>query len=323
MLRVELKAEETLDDSDADKLAARMLDDSSYETLLAEECAVYRPDGTLLARLCKGRVPLPVCQAAYENLRHAAVKTENRGYASGLVSEAKPSRRLRSALVQLPGENLRRRYLKKDGTISKNGYADLVLSGIVGYFDRNTRFPFCRQTAFNQEFPEKFSAAVPFIRAVDAVFAAEVPDRYAAQKAVAEASSRDFLIADTAFSTVTVNKNWQTAVHKDKGDLAAGFGVLSVLRAGLYSGGLLVLPKYRVAFDLMTSDVLLYDVHEWHGNTPLCGERGAFERLSCVFYYRERIKFCGTAEQEAEFAKNREPGTPLLRARPGRPGEGP
>jgi hypothetical protein len=31
-------------------------------------------------------------------------------------------------------------------------------------------------------------------------------------------------------------------------------------------------------------DVLLADVHEWHGNTPLLGVPGGYQRISTVFY---------------------------------------
>jgi hypothetical protein len=46
---------------------------------------------------------------------------------------------------------------------------------------------------------------------------------------MAEQSSQDFIIKDTAFSTVTVNKNFRTAGHYDNGDLKEGFGNLGVI----------------------------------------------------------------------------------------------
>lgn len=50
-------------------------------------------------------------------------------------------------------------------------------------------------------------------------------------------------------------------------------------------------------------DVLLADVHEWHGNTPLVPTRWPYERISFVFYYRAKMLECGSAAEELERAK--------------------
>jgi hypothetical protein len=89
--------------------------------------------------------------------------------------------------------------------------------------------------------------------------------------------------------------------------LREGFGVLTVLHAGTYTGGHLVFPKYRVAVDLRTGGVLLADVHEAHGNTPLIGTPGSFVRLSLVCYYRAGMRACGSASEENARAKRLEP----------------
>lgn len=99
-------------------------------------------------------------------------------------------------------------------------------------------------------------SVLPLIHAVDDVFREELPKRYEAQRAIVEQTSPDWIIKGTNFTTVTVNENWQTAVHKDKGDSSEGFGVMSVIEAGEYSGGYLVFPKYRIAVDMRTRDVV-------------------------------------------------------------------
>ena len=104
---------------------------------------------------------------------------------------------------------------------------------------------------------------------------------------------------------MTVNKNWQTAVHQDAGDFPDGLGNLTVLEAGDYTGGYFCLPQYRVAVDVRNYDCLLADVHTWHGNTPIIpvkpGRR--FVRLSLVMYYRNDMIFCGSVEEELARAK--------------------
>jgi hypothetical protein len=77
----------------------------------------------------------------------------------------------------------------------------------------------------------------------------------------------------------------------------------------------LVFPQYRVAVDLGTRDVLLADVHEWHGNTPLVGAGGEYERVSCVFYYRTGMRHCRPPAEELEWARRRRPGERLRQTR--------
>jgi predicted 2-oxoglutarate/Fe(II)-dependent dioxygenase YbiX len=119
------------------------------------------------------------------------------------------------------------------------------------------------------------------------------------------------LIADTSFTTITVNQNFQTAVHTDQGDLKAGLSNILVLRAGDVQGGILVFPHYRAAVRLDTCDLLLFDSHHMHGNTPIFGKVGQFTRVSLVLYYRERMIDCGSAAEEMERAKRRQKGDRL------------
>lgn len=302
-----VRLEHELSDPDADALAATLLDERHYDIVLREDADVYKPNGEVLLKFRKGVLPAESAKAAYKSLR-AAASTDNRGMSGGVLSK-----KAKDDDISRPiGGKTQTRYrpIKEDGSVSKTSYAKAVHSGIVGYFDRYARIPYCRTTAYTLTKPERWVKAMPFIRAVDAVFASEAPDRYAAQKAMIAKTHPDFYIDGTAFTTITVNKNWQTAVHKDSGDYADGFGVLTVLRAGNYEGGYLVFPKYRVAVDIQSCDVLLADVHEWHGNTALKG-RGKFERISCVFYYRAKMYKCGSAVEELERAKNRKQGDPL------------
>jgi hypothetical protein len=280
-----------LTDAAAAALKAKFLDWRHYDTLLAgEDVDVYKPDGTPLLLLRHRALKEEVCRRAYPALRHAARPTQNRGVAAG------------------GGRSPRR---KRDGSQSKTAYAPGVESGIIGYFDRTAREPYCRTTAFTWEEVHEWRAAQPFIAAVNGVFAQAMPARHAAQMRAVRATRPEWVIGGTAFTTVTVNRNYRSATHKDKGDLPAGFGVLSVLRAGEYEGGHLVFPQYRVAVDLHPRDVLMADVHEWHGNTALVGEEGRYERISCVFYYRTNMRHCLSPSQERERAKRRRRGDPL------------
>lgn len=304
-----------LPDAQADALAGSLLDESSFDTLVREDEMVFKPNGELLLMYRKDVLPGNLCTNAYKVLRHAAHLSRNRGMASGEVKRAE----LEAASDGRPPDprdkvssKVRYRPVRQaDGRLSNTNHAVPVNSGIVGYFDRAARFPYCRQTAFTMDEADKFLKALPFIQAVSGEFETNVPDRFKAQMAFIGRTNADFVIPGTAFTTVTVNKNWQTAVHKDAGDLKQGSGVMAVLQAGTYEGAYLCFPKYRVAVDMRLGGVCFADVHEWHGNTPIVGKPGRFERISCVFYYRERMHECGSSLQEAERAKRRRRGAPL------------
>jgi hypothetical protein len=280
----------TLTDEDADALEGTYLDERHYDLLIGREDAdILRPDGSPLLVFRHKVLPAGACRRAFPALKPAAAPSSNRGAAAGG----------------------RTRTVKKDGTRSNTFASKPVLSGTIGYYDREARTPFCRRTEYTRRDVEGWALVQPFIREVNAVFRRELPERYEAQMAAVRRTPAEWVIPRTAFTTVTVNRNWATAVHKDKGDLKSGFGVMSVLAAGLYEGGYLVFPKYRVAVDIRTRDVLLADVHEWHGNTPIEGTEDEYDRISCVFYFRTGMRHCLPPAQELERAKRRRLGEPL------------
>lgn len=282
------------------------MDDSAYTRLIQDEdTKVLKPNGEPLLVFRRKVLSAKNCLAGYEALKDAAKITMTRGYAAGEIDE------LHRGNAVVEDNKLRWHPILADGTVSKTNYTKPVESGIVGFYPRFARTPYCRMTAFNMKTPEKFLAALPLIREIDKVFAKEVPDRYAAQMKLIKKTSKDFAIPGTAFTTITVNRNFQTAVHLDKGDLKEGFGVLTALRAGKFKGCYLCFPRFRVAVDMQTCDLLLADVHEYHGNTPLIGIAGAYERISLVLYYRSGMDDCGTAEQELKRVKSRKRGESL------------
>jgi hypothetical protein len=79
---------------------------------------------------------------------------------------------------------------------------------------------------------------------------------------------------------------WRTSLHVDKGDFRSGLGNLCCFSYGDYSGGEIMMPNYKIAFDLREGDVLFMDVHEPHCNNDITGEG----RISLICYAREQIK---------------------------------
>lgn len=304
-----IQAKEYLTEEEANALIGSFLDDTHYDTLVEEDCDVFKPDGSPLIIFRREVLPEKVCQIAYPAIREAAAISQNRGYAAGAIPEKVEDRKGNRVKLAAVMSGTRARPLKKDGTVSNTNYAQEVESGIIGYFDRNARFPYCRTTAYTMRQVEKWKKVLPLIQSVGEVFKKECPERYAAQMEIVKKTSPDFVIENSPFTTVTVNRNWRTAAHKDAGDLKEGFGVMCALRAGQpYKGCYLVFPRYRVAVNMRTRDLLLAEVHEVHGNSPIIGIENLYERISLVLYYREKMVNCGTADEEVDRAKNRKRG---------------
>lgn len=280
-----------------DYLMGSFLDETSFDELINFDCDVYDGSGMLLAKFRKNILPESKLYDCVENVRSAISKNDARGIASGKVI---PEKTLYNKGVK---ENFHLYGEKKDGTISKFKRGNLVYSSVIGYLDRSKMFNYCRKTAFTKNEFEKFENALPFIQEVDLYYSELVNDKWKIQKEYAKATHKNYIIKDTAFTTVTINKDFQTAVHKDAGDLKQGFGNLSCYKTKGCKGGYFVLPQWRIAFDLDNCDLLLVDVHQWHGNTPITKESEEDERISFVMYLRENITKCLAPSKELERVK--------------------
>jgi hypothetical protein len=175
-----------------------------------------------------------------------------------------------------------------------------VNTAIIGYFDKwapKQKKTFrlkqkkpdidVRETLFTNKYPEKFKQLFPYINQINTLYKQYLPDYY--KKQIKKANQIHYYkIADTAFTTVTININYQTTIHKDVGDDEEGFGNLTVIEHGKYTGGEICFPQYGIGVDLREGDILFMNVHEWHANLPMKFEKGA-ERMSVVCYLRKKI----------------------------------
>lgn len=270
------------------------IEDKDFDICLGEEDTfVTKPDGSCLCIFLKNAIPVDVNTQAWSVLHGYNEKTDNRGVAAGI--KARPLKKL-------------------DGTLSKQmkvprGWE--VISGVIGFFERSPRFPYCHPCGWVVNNPEKYKALIPLCEHVDGLFRAHLPDRWNAQKAIADTVHPAWRIGGTTFSTLTINKNFRTAAHLDAGDLPDGMSCISVITEGRYVGGKLAFPDFRVAADLKTGDLLIFDPHEWHGNTQIVPLTKKTQRCSIVYYMREKMCKCLSPEEELTQAKARKEGDPM------------
>jgi hypothetical protein len=179
-------------------------------------------------------------------------------------------------------------------------YANGVFSGIAGWFDRYPRIPYGRATSYTANHPDKFAMAYPFLQSLAKGFKDLLPWRYGNQMEAANKMDPRFLVPETPFTTVTVNRSFRTACHFDAGDLTSGLSnLLTLSNNGNYRGCHLVAPEYRVAVNPRPGDLLLINNHEvMHGNTQIELLDDVAERISLVVYFREKMLELGSKEYE-------------------------
>jgi len=270
------KLKKQLTDEQAEKLKGKYLNGNNYDLLITEDADGYDLNGNLLFSFRKNAIPLETLMLGVNSFKDSIELTESRGYASGSSHKR----------------------IRKDGSISNITVGNKVESGSVGFMDSGAMVKYCRKTAFAKNYFDKYKAGIPFVKFIDDKYKELCPDHYAKQKAIAQGTNQNYVIGDTAFTTVTVNKNFRTAVHQDAGDYPDGFGNLIAYREGNWTGGYFCLPQYKVAIDLQNTDILFVDVHKWHGNTDFINTEQDWLRISFVLYYREYMYKCKQPAEE-------------------------
>lgn len=270
------KLKKQLTDQQAEKLKGKYLNESNYDLLITEDADGYDVNGNLLFRFRKNAIPLETLMLGVNSFKDSIELTESRGYASGSSHKR----------------------IRKDGSVSNITVGNKVESGSVGFMDSGAMVKYCRKTAFAKNYFDKYKSGIPFVKFIDDKYKELCPTHYAKQKAIAQGTNQNYIIGDTAFTTVTVNKNFRTAVHQDAGDYPEGFGNLIAYREGNWTGGYFCLPQYKVAIDLQNTDILFVDVHKWHGNTDFINTEKDWLRISFVIYYREYMYKCKQPAEE-------------------------
>lgn len=266
-----LRLRKLMTDMQAAALRNTFVKSSQIVQIVNEDADIFDDSGNLLARFRKRVMPKNELVAFYDATMDFTTNnaSHNRGSASG----------------------------SKTMNMRTN---PPVKSSIIGYFDKwaptqkavfkrlNVRTPLgVRATWFTEQYVSEYKQAIPLLKTVNRHYKALMPRQYAAQNK--KAKETPFTIANTAFTTATVNVNFQTAIHKDRGDDEDGFGNLVVIERGRYTGGETCFPQYGVGVNVREGDILFMNVHEWHGNLPVKRIDADAVRMSVVCYLRTTI----------------------------------
>lgn len=272
----------------------------------------------LLAKFRKNVIPKDIIQVGWEAFYETAVASRTRGAAAGPI-DVKSRYWKKRKPIETKGWSTR--YINK-GKRTATRVNNNVFSSILGYFESSPIFrknP-CRLTNYTRRFFDNYKKGIPFIQELDKCFKALTPTEYKLQLERAKKNPY-YRIDDTAFSSITINRNFRTGLHMDDGDFRGGFGNLSVIQRGHYDGGYTMFPQYKIGFDVRTGDFLAMNVHMYHCNTEITetpaqkkyneslpkihfndastgtlGSDKNYTRISFVCYLREKLLHCKKSE---------------------------
>ena len=309
-----LYLERIISDNELDTIKGEYLGDEFISYNIQTDTDVYEKDTNLL--ICSFRKNrLKNNSLAWDNFKNLSVPARGRGAAAGPVD---PSSVYWSKRTLHQTEGYKTGYLKADGTPSKMKVNNTVCSSPLGYYEAQKALGYdkpCRLTFNTKSHMEQFAKGIPYIQEIDKWYKKLHPIHYKIQKTRADLQP-NYRIANTAFSTITINRNFRTGLHKDAGDFG-GYAMLSVLEYGSYSGGIFMIPAFGIGIDLRQGDALCARVGEYHCNTAIytdekqdeynnslpevfkkdtkvgvLGLDKSYSRISFVSYLREKIKYC-------------------------------
>ena len=311
----------------------------------------------LLLKFRKNAIPEELCQLGWKSYKDLAKASRGRGASAGPIDETSvywkkrnlvKTKKWATGYLNPKGNQLYDKYkdvslqdlytiatqlnipchenkeeliiqvIKQQNGVSKMKVNNQVASNPIGFYEAGKNFADlpCRLTHFTRTNFDKYNQGLPFIQKINQLYKRLTPEAY--QKQYERAYQKPHLtIPKTCFSTITINRNFRTALHCDAGDYKEGFGNLCVLEQGKYHGGYTVFPQFGVAVDARHGDFLAMDVHQWHSNTeiyetdedkeynktstsdfhdnPEVGTAGLYKkytRISFVCYLREKILQC-------------------------------
>ena len=305
-------------DDEVSKLEGTWIDESYIKLPLVKEDTdvYYNDDGIykLLLKFRKNVISDDLIDIGWNSYKDLAKPSRGRGASAGPI-DTEGQYWSKKDLVDT--KKWSTGYMIK-GKKSKMKVNNQVASNPVGFYEASNNFSKlpCRLTHFTRCNFKKYNEGLPFIQRIDELFQELIPNAHKRQLERANLTD-NFKIPNTSFSTVTINRNFRTALHRDAGDFRGGFGNLTVIERGKYHGGYTVFPQFGIGIDLRNNDFVAMDVHQWHSNTKLyetiedkefnstlnsefkdnpdIGTAGIYEkytRLSFVCYLREKIIKC-------------------------------
>jgi len=290
-------------------LKGEFYDEKHYDTIINTEVMGLKENGEILFILKKDNIKKENREKYLNIIKPVAkAKTKNRGTAAG-VADVKKFPVDAVSLCKANGDALINprlvsvQYKREDGSVCGRCQSNMVRCGCAGFFDAVAGLP-CRKVAFSQNNPLKHKELENMCNEIAKGHEEYEPASFNFQKEIAELS-KDYLMGNSPYSTLTLNYDFRCAAHIDKGDLIGSRSTITILEElpNNYEGCYLGFPEYKIALDLRDGDTLIFDAHEYHCNTEMkvltnklpideLTKNHFGGRISIVAYLREKMKKC-------------------------------
>ena len=292
--------------------AGEFYDKEHYDKIINESCYGYYENGDILFCFIKGAITEENRQKYKKIIKSCCKqKTKNRGASAGPVD----LRYFPKKAVELcnkhgePYKDGKDRYsvFYKDATgkVVNRCQSNMVRSGVAGYFDAVAGLP-CRKVGWSNKNPLKHDSLIELAKEIEGNHNVYCNNSYNYHRKKADEVPENLLFKDTIYSTMTLNYDFRTASHRDKGDLEGGLSTLTIFEdipnnyEGFYTG----LPEFKIAFDVRDGDTLIFNAHEIHANTDFkvlseklkrddLTDNNFAGRMSVVCYMRNKLNLCG------------------------------
>jgi hypothetical protein len=182
-----------------------------------------------------------------------------------------------------------------DRYVGKQYRSNKCYSNVIGAFDRGARNPYGRLTATTVKDYEGFVSHTDIYQTAcsalkETLNTPENPRWDRLHERFSNVKDPHYNLFGTVFTALTLNWNFRCAMHYDGNNCEGGIAVLTAITQGEYDGHYLVFPEIRCAFDLRDGDFIAGDNQGLiHGNTAMIPKTPNAERVSFVFYSRERM----------------------------------
>ncbi len=271
---------------------------NTTNVLFNQDVTLYDETGDLVFCFKKNVIDNSLYDFSDKIVKMSKQESVNRGNAAGKVTieglvkgkehwKAYPEKLCNQKGEEINGSTSSAFFIYNDGRVSKRARSNSVQSSALGGFDKSPQHP-CRLTHYTKRILKDYPSIFPLSSAISNTYLDLFPDYHKKQKEIYDDAPVDYVIPNSVFSTITLNHDFRTACHMDKGDCKKGLTCFTVKKCGDYTGGELCFPEYDVGCNVQQGDLLIFNPHVMHCNNELFGEG----RMSMVFYIRQKMNLC-------------------------------
>jgi hypothetical protein len=138
---------------------------------------------------------------------------------------------------------------------------------------------------------DEFVEQKGFFHEVNTIFKETLPAKFQVlMDRFSKVKDERYNLFGTAFTTATINNNFQVAMHRDGNNAEGAVAALCVMEIGDWKGGEFVFPELGIGFDIRAGDIFIGDNQKLiHGMLPFSEQTPGAENIMFVFYQRDRI----------------------------------